>query len=370
MRFSLLLLAISSAFAASHNLGLPQSSATVTVRAFNVGNLSIIGAASGVFSPILPGRESVTFPMHAFLVEHNASNTRLMFDLGIRKNVSDFPPAISSIFDAGFFKVEEENDITDLLKDGGVSLETIDTVIWSHAHFDHIGDMSKWPNDPGSETNTSIYPAAPDATSQAKDLAGRNVTKIDFSTALLNFSGLSAIDYFGDGSFYLMNTPGLIIVHSTFLGHLTALARVTPNSFILLGGDTFHHPGEARPRPGLQQTYPCPADILAQARSSISTNYFWSPHSRIGRFDMASRAQQMLAISDLRNGGQVSLEKIATFDADPDFFVLIAHDSSVVAELPYFPADLNNWKESGLKDRTVWGFVEKTNPAFVFGPTS
>ncbi|KAF7299976.1 Metallo-beta-lactamase superfamily protein [Mycena kentingensis (nom. inval.)] len=64
---------------------------------------------------------------------------------------------------------------------------------------------------------------------------------------------------------------------------------------------------------------------------------------------------------------QVSLEKIAAFDADEDFFVLTAHDTSVVRELPYFPEGyLNGWKASGVKNRTVWGFVEKGTAAFVF----
>lgn len=40
-------------------------------------------------------------------------------------------------------------------------------------------------------------------------LSGHNVTKIDFTAANLTFSGLKAIDYFGDGSFYLLNTPGV-----------------------------------------------------------------------------------------------------------------------------------------------------------------
>ncbi|KAF7311570.1 Metallo-beta-lactamase superfamily protein [Mycena kentingensis (nom. inval.)] len=368
------LFAVCSAFASFHDFGIPEQSATVDVRAFNVGNLSIVGAASAVFSPTLPGHESVTLAMHAFLVEHPPTKTRLMFDLGLRKDVENFPSAISSVFDAGVFAVNEEKDITQLLVDGGVPLETIDTVIWSHAHFDHIGDMSKFPNTTrlvmGSETDTSIYPANPNATLQASDLVGRNVTKIDFSKATLEFSGLAAIDYFGDGSFYLMSTPG------HFPGHITALARVSPSSFVLLGGDTFHNPGELRPRPAFQRAYPCPADILALTRSSISTDFFWSPRSQIGRFDLPSRAQQLLAISDEKGAfvvytdpaqSQVSLEKIATFDADADFFVLIAHDASVVKELPYFPRYLNGWKESGVKNRTAWRFVEKSSLAFVFG---
>ncbi|KAJ7209134.1 hypothetical protein GGX14DRAFT_566312 [Mycena pura] len=82
----------------------------------------------------------------------------------------------------------------------------------------------------------------------------RTVTKIDFATANLTFSGLKACD----GSFYLMDTPGM----QHLPGHLTALARVTPASFIVLGGDTYHHAGAARPRPAFQRAFPCPAHLL------------------------------------------------------------------------------------------------------------
>jgi hypothetical protein len=150
---------------------------------------------------------------------------------------------------------------------------------------------------------------------------------------------------------------------------------VTPTSFVALGGDTFHHVGEARPRPRFQQNFPCPADLLEEAKSSISTDYFWSPHSRDGAFDLRSRAAQLFTGSDLPDSFntdpvafQVSLDKLATFDADPDVFVLVAHDLSVRESLPYFPAYLNGWQASGLKERTVWNFVKKTNAASFFTP--
>jgi hypothetical protein len=40
-------------------------------------------------------------------------------------------------------------------------------------------------------------------------LSGHQVTKIDFAAANLSFSSMKAVDYFGDGSFYLLNTPGV-----------------------------------------------------------------------------------------------------------------------------------------------------------------
>ncbi|KAJ7931685.1 beta-lactamase-like protein [Mycena leptocephala] len=367
---------VGGTYASCLDLGIPHSSATVDVRVFNVANGTLVDEAHAFFSPILRGHANGMFPMLSFLVEHKTSQKRLMFDLGIRKDPQNFVPAIASFYTSGIFQVQSTSskDITELLQDGGISLASIDAVIWSHSHFDHIGDMSKFPNTTaiimGSETDTSIYPQFPNASLQASDFAGHEVTKIDFTSSNLTFSGLKAVDYFGDGSFYLLDTPGHLP------GHLTALARVTPTSFISLGGDTFHHVGEARPRPQFQKNYPCPAHLLEETKSSISTNYFWSPHSRIGSFDMLSRASQLLGISDLPDSfyvdpvtAQVSLEKLATFDADEDIFVMVAHDISLISSIPYFPESLNDWKASHLKERTVWNFVDTTNPAFVFNPT-
>ncbi|KAJ7266250.1 hypothetical protein C8J57DRAFT_1619594 [Mycena rebaudengoi] len=218
------------------DLGIPHSNDTVDVRVFNVANGTIVNDTQTLFLPVLTGHESTTFPFYSFLVEHNSSQKRLMFDLGIRTDPLNFAPRHYGIASRW------------------ISLSTIDSVIWSHSHFDHIGDMSKFPNSTGliigSETDTRTYPDFPNATLQVSDLAGREVTKIDFGAANLTFSGLKAMNYFGDGSFYFVNTPGHLP------GHMTALARVTPTSFISLGGDTFHHAGKACPRPQFQKKIP------------------------------------------------------------------------------------------------------------------
>ncbi|KAF8216617.1 beta-lactamase-like protein [Mycena galopus ATCC 62051] len=359
------------------DLDIPPSTATVDVRVFNVANGTVVNAADTLYAPNLPGHASAHVPIFSFLVEHGNPQKRFMFDLGIRTDPLNFAPSVASLFSEGIIQLDQPfKDITELLQDGGISLDSIDAVFWSHSHFDHIGDMSKFPNSTGliigSETVTATYPESPNATLQTSDLAGHEVTKIDFATANLTFSGgLQAIDFFGDGSFYLVNMPGHLP------GHMTALARVTPTSFISLSGDTFHHVGEARPRPLFQKNFPCPGELLEEIKSSISTDYFWSPLSRDGAFDMPSRSQQLLAISDQPNSfyadpvtAQVSLEKLATFDADPDILVLVAHDISLRANIPYYPAYLNDWKANGLKESTVWNFVRDTNPAFVFSPTN
>ncbi|KAJ6518867.1 beta-lactamase-like protein [Mycena sanguinolenta] len=355
------------------DFGIPPSNAIVEIRAFNVVNLTSVNGSHQVFAPVLPGYDNLTLPVHSFLIEHKSSNTRHLFDLGVRKDPWNYPPAISAFFAAGIYSVPKDfKDIGELLEEGGIPLSSINAVIWSHSHFDHLGDMSKFPNTTtlviGPGTNNELYPEFPDGVLQASDFGGRIVREVDFTESNLTFSGLEVIDYFEDGSLYLLNTPGHLP------GHLTVLARVTASSFILLGGDSFHHPGQLRPQPHFQLHFPCPAHLRETTRSSISTDYFWSWGSKKHNFDMISRAESLLTISDLADSvyadpvsAKVSVEKVATFDADPDFLVIIAHDTSLLSHIPYFPASLNNWKD-GWKEDLVWRFVNENNSAFVFSP--
>ncbi|KAJ7237523.1 hypothetical protein B0H12DRAFT_1190546 [Mycena haematopus] len=315
--------------------------------------------------------------MHAFLIEHKPTQKLFMFDLGMRNDPQNLPPAFAGFFSSNTITFDAFKDITQLLQDGGVSLDSIDAVFWSHAHFDHIGkrDMSKFPNSTqivvGATTDLSLFPQSPNSDLQASDLAGHNVIKLDFDSAKLTFGGMKAIDQFGDGSFYLLDSPG----HLT--GHMSALARVTPSSFIVLGGDTLHHVGQLRPSGAFQATVPCPGELLADARSAISTDFFWSAKTTPGAFDLPSRTQPFFALSDLADSfyvdpvaATVSVDKLAAFDADADFFTIIAHDRSILSTLPYFPASLSTWQADGLKGKTAWLFVDPTNPAFLLSPAS
>ncbi|KAJ7718627.1 beta-lactamase-like protein [Mycena metata] len=365
---------VGETYATYRDFGIPVSSATVQVQAFNVVNVTFVnGPDASLIGPVLPGRGSVPFPNYAFLVTHK-NNTRIVWDLGLRADTANYAPSIAGLFTAGIITVQPgAKGMTDLLTQGGVPLSSINQVIWSHAHFDHVGDMSKFPSTTqlviGSETNTATFPQTAGASLLASDFANRTVTKIDFSKANHTFGNLKAIDYFGDGSFYLVDTPG------HFPGHMSALARVTPTSFVYLGSDTYHNAAEMRPRPEFQKNYPCPAHLVAEAKTAISTDFFWSPKTTDGAFDVVSRADPLMVASDLPTSltadpitAGISLAKVAAFDADPDFFVVVAHDLSLRSSLPYFPKTLNSWQTSKLKQNTVWNFVDQTNPAFLLSP--
>ncbi|KAJ7627122.1 beta-lactamase-like protein [Roridomyces roridus] len=361
------------ALAGFQDFGIPASSSTVDIKAFNVANFTLNNLAAVLVSPVLPGRESITLPIHAYLIQHQPSNTTFMFDLGMRNDPQNLPPGFAGLFDNKNITFEPFKDITELLQEGGVSLDSIEMVFWSHAHFDHIGDMSKFPQSTkivvNEKTNLTIFPDFAGSDLQASDLSGHNVETVDFEKAKLVISGMPAVDFFGDGSFYLLDTPGHLV------GHMTGLARVTPTSFIVLGADAMHHAGELRPVGNFLNNFPCPSEILEEASKAISTDFFWSTKSAPGSFDLPSRAQPLFSVSDIAGSfyvdpvaATVSVDRIAVFDADPDFFVLFTHDASITGVLPYFPQSVSDWQKEGLKERSVWLFIDPENDAFAFSP--
>jgi hypothetical protein len=116
-----------------HDLGIPASTATVTVKAFDVAadpsKTSV--PASAFFRPILPGYERLRCPFYAFLVEHTGVTTqRVMFDLGPRKDGENAAPRLAAGFKSGDLVMPVDKDIVEQLVEGGIQLESIDAVIW------------------------------------------------------------------------------------------------------------------------------------------------------------------------------------------------------------------------------------------------
>lgn len=171
-------------------------------------------------------------------------------------------------------------------------------------------------------------------------------------------------------------------------GHITALARVTPTTFVYLGGDTYHHPGELRPSPNLVKAFPCPADLVHS--HPVSPKYFGGPGPGHVSADMATRNQPLLLLQkqqprlyqDPIIANQSIHTTAAVFDADPNVFVIVGHDASLLVDnsttkhphgkgvLRLFPRTMNNWKAETWKERGLWAFLDKGNPFNVFQPVA
>jgi hypothetical protein len=111
---------------------LPPSNSTVSVKIFNAfRSLSI---PSGLF--LTPAPESTSdeasnlvCPGKSFLLEHR-DGRKVVFDLGIRKDVSTMAKHYRENVESGKFVIDFGPDVAETLVAGGVSLESISAVIW------------------------------------------------------------------------------------------------------------------------------------------------------------------------------------------------------------------------------------------------
>ncbi len=181
--------------------------------------------------------------------------------------------------------------------------------------------------------------------------------EVDFSRAV-QVGQFRAIDFFGDGSFYILDTPGHAI------GHLGALARTTtaPDTFIFMGGDLCHHSGEIRPskylpiprglspsRPAAA-SFPCPGgalyDQLQASRDRSSDQPFFDP-------GMGLDIKETL----------VTIGEAQKADARDNIWFVYAHDPSLIDTVSLFPMAANEWKKSGWREKTLWVFLQDFAPA-------
>ncbi|KAK0207449.1 hypothetical protein IW262DRAFT_1469550 [Armillaria fumosa] len=117
----------------------PPSTLTVTVHAIKAGKITFL-PASLLFEPVLLGYEGLSGPIYTSLTKHPTKG-KIMFDLGMRKDQEKYAPAVQ-----GFFDWFRELGVSEQLVKGGVELGSVNAVIWSHTHFDHIGDISTFPS--------------------------------------------------------------------------------------------------------------------------------------------------------------------------------------------------------------------------------
>ncbi|KAJ5578598.1 Metallo-hydrolase/oxidoreductase [Penicillium hispanicum] len=345
----------------SPGLQVPASSSTVDVRVINTNTRLYL--KPGVFwEPALPGFEGPHSPIYCFLVSHG--DRHIVFDLGVRIDWENLPPKIVKLVKATTTVSSCDRDVVSVLDEDtsglGIRSSDIEAVIWSHNHFDHTGDPSRFPPStelvvgPGVKGSSwPGYPSNPDGAVLDSDAAGRNVREISFEDMGLKIGRFDAFDYFGDGSFYLLDAPG----HAP--GHICGLARTTANppSFVFMGADACHHAGVLRPSQYLplpQPTPPshihshggCPGDLLMHLASWKSPD---EPFFQVARGPLFPD----------HDAAMTTVSKIQELDAASSVLVLLAHDDSLGEHLPLFPARVNDWQAQNIREDTRWAFCKE-----------
>ncbi|KAK4228706.1 beta-lactamase-like protein [Podospora fimiseda] len=346
-------------------LNIPPSHSTVSISAINTTS-QIHNVQSSLFiTPPIPGLTYLPAPIYCFLIHHPASNTHLLFDLGIRKDFHNLSPNIYSRIKNLNWNLTVEKDVPTTLEENGMSLNTIDGVIWSHSHFDHTGDMSLF----HSKTKLIVgrgfmremmpgYPSDLESEILESDYKGREVVQVDFEKAGLKIGRFDAVDWFNDGSFYLLDSPGHAV------GHLCALGRVGENKFVFLAGDAFHYPGEIRPSKWLSipediQPSPfggsgsCPGRIFDQIlkrEGREEGKAFYSP-ARVEKKEESFH----LNVDELVK----TVEKIQEMDCQGNVLVCAAHDESLLmGGIELFPeGKLDGFWEKGWIEKVRWRFL-------------
>lgn len=252
----------------------------VTISALDGGHLTL---PERLFVTDADPEKRATVPSLAFLIHHPSSLsstsstvTRLVFDLGVKRNLDGYTPAQQAHI------AQRQPVITD--PDCAASLRTreagkpldpardIDLIILSHVHWDHVGTPADFPNAtfvvgsgtlsllkngagplypaelfnhdelPASRTvelppvDNTIDPGIPKHTPTPADTE----VILPASSATWTWRPLAgfpaALDFFGDGSLYIIDSPGHLY------GHVNLLARVGERRYIYLGGDCCHDP--------------------------------------------------------------------------------------------------------------------------------
>ncbi|KAL7781190.1 Metallo-hydrolase/oxidoreductase [Trichoderma afarasin] len=227
------------------SITLPTVKAKVNLRLLSAGhlflpmNLFVEGADLAVHK----------VPTMSWAIEHQETARTVILDLGVRKDIENYTPAIHHRL-RNIIKVDVEEDVFDSLSQRGIGLEDVDTVIFSHLHWDHIGNPRRfgpltqfvvgpgagnllrgpgsYPSDHTSWFDSNLFPPG-----QMIELAAANDSS--FWSPLGPFP--ETHDFFDDGSLYIVNAPG----HCP--GHINLLAHIGDERWVLLAGDSSHDLG-------------------------------------------------------------------------------------------------------------------------------
>ncbi|KAH9905882.1 Metallo-hydrolase/oxidoreductase [Xylariomycetidae sp. FL2044] len=344
------------------DLQIPASSSTVDVRVLCT-NTRLLLKDGMFFEPVLSGFPTPRVPVYCFLVSRG--DRHVLFDLGVRRDWERLPPKVMEAIRSASEVTGCDSDIPAVLDEDdsglGIRSSDVEAVIWSHIHFDHTGDMSRLPPATDLVVGPGVkqiawpgYPTNPDGVVLDSDAEGRTVREISFEGTGLKIGRFDAFDYFGDGSFYLLDAPG----HCP--GHICGMARTTadPPSFVFMGADACHHAGVLRPSDYLHLPRPdaqkdpshivagCPGDLLMQLAKWKTPNdpFFQVAHTPL--------------FSDY-DAARETVSKIQELDAAGNVLVLLGHDSSLEGHVPLFPELLNDWKRKNLSKKTRWLFCHE-----------
>ncbi|KAE8375353.1 beta-lactamase-like protein [Aspergillus bertholletiae] len=223
------------------NIELPTTDAYVDVQLLNGGSMT------AKYHVLHAGEPADEFRLYnwAFYIYHAKQGRRMLWDLGMSSNPDDFPPAIANgpleetRAQAPYEPIEKQIE-----RRIGVTADEIDTILLSHAHFDHCRPISQTFKDAtvlfGPGTSEYCAPGhfmIPTSTWDGRYFDPKRATE-RWGTVKGPWTRFGpferAMDFFGDGSFWVIQAPG----HMP--GNLCACARLATGEWVMLASDCCH----------------------------------------------------------------------------------------------------------------------------------
>lgn len=187
--------------------------------------------------------EMVNLPVLSFVLRHSRTGEVVLFDLGIRPDTEAYTGAraLADTMNITF----QGRDIPATLERGGVSRADVKHIVISHIHFDHAGYPRAFPNAKfiiGGAARKVIEEEGPDfpGTFYSIDVPMERALFLSpDDPAGRKWAPLGpfphALDFFGDGSLYVVDAPGHIP------GHICVMARTSADgAWVCLAGDGAH----------------------------------------------------------------------------------------------------------------------------------
>jgi len=187
---------------------------------------------------VTPKRRWTWVPVPCFLVEHPQAGAFLV-DTGLAPAAAHNVRTAYGLRGAIAYDIRMEDGaaVTDRLVGRGIDPLSIDLVVMTHMHFDHVGAVAQLPRSTfvvdGREWEAAIGGHFTKGYRRALFDQGYEWRTLDFGASRVDsFASFGrAIDLFGDGSVRLLSTPG----HTK--GHMSVLLRLRSGRELLLAGD-------------------------------------------------------------------------------------------------------------------------------------
>lgn len=112
------------------SVNIPEGQTAVKVSVIDNG--ARIRGPTSLFiePPILDHLEETgaAAPAYVFLIEHEKLQRKVVFDLGIRKDIQGYAPSVLEYHKA--FTIQSGLDVFEVLQAGGIDLNNIEAIIW------------------------------------------------------------------------------------------------------------------------------------------------------------------------------------------------------------------------------------------------